>query len=260
MTNPTLVLSQRFHADSNDMMNVANRRGWNTHRAIGYVGPQDDSNCCAYGELLFAEIMANRLKLGLLDPPDFWLTKLPADLLKRKVLGARPRSLKYVFPKIGPKAFVKPANDKMFQCLVYNAAHDVPLRYIDDSCPILVSEPVDFDIEVRCYCLDNCVVTCEYYRLYGEHDEGEVRYNATRFAEDVLARHGHELPSAVVLDVGHIEGRGWAVVEANQAYSSGIYGEANKDAILDVIYRASGPIQNVSERDLPFVRTPIVIE
>lgn len=260
MSEPTLVLSPRYHADSNDMMKAAQNRGWSTHRAIRYVGPEDGSNCCVYGELLFADIMASRLKLGLLDPPDFWLAKLPADLLKRTVRGCRPYTLSYCFDKIGEKAFVKPANDKVFQYGVYERSEDVPLRFVDPHCPILLSEVVSFDIEVRCYVLDREVIAWEYYRLIGDHTEEEARTDGKLFAESVLKRVGYQLPSAVVLDVGHIEGRGWAVVEANQAYSSGIYGEADRDSILDVIYRAAGPVTNVSKHDLPFVRTPFVVE
>lgn len=33
-----------------------------------------------------------------------------------------------------------------------------------------------------------------------------------------------EMPAAIALDVGLIKGRGWAVVEANSAWGSGIYG------------------------------------
>ena len=45
-------------------------------------------------------------------------------------------------------------------------------------------------------------------------------------------------PQAVVLDVGQIVDRGWAVVEANGAWGSAIYG-CNPDAVLDVIRHAT---------------------
>jgi hypothetical protein len=61
----------------------------------------------------------------------------------------------------------------------------------------------------------------------------------------------------VVLDVGHIEERGWAVVEANQAYASGIYGEADVNAVLDVCRRSAGPMSNMLERDRRFLRPRI---
>jgi hypothetical protein len=60
------------------------------------------------------------------------------------------------------------------------------------------------------------------------------------------------LPSACVVDVGRLSNGEWAVIEANQAYASGIYHEAEVDKVLDVLAKASG--LTVSERDLKFVR------
>jgi len=45
------------------------------------------------------------------------------------------------------------------------------------------------------------------------------------------------VPAAISLDVGTIRGRGWAVVEANGAWGSGIYG-CNPDEVLNVISQA----------------------
>lgn len=247
---PTLVLSQRFHGDSADLQRAAWGRGWNTHRAIRFLGPDGPSDCCLYGEILFCDIMAERLGLGLLDPPDDWLARLPYEARRRDVSFCRARDL----AKFNERLFFKPANDKVFQYGVYERGTDVPLRYVDHECPCLVSEVVSFDLEVRLYVLDQQIKTLEYYRLVGEHEEQDVRDAARAFGESVLVQHGHELPSAVVLDVGHIEGRGWAVVEANQAYASGIYGEANLNEILDVVYRSSGPLANVSDSDRKFLR------
>jgi len=69
-----------------------------------------------------------------------------------------------------------------------------------------------------------------------------------------MREHGHELPSAIVLDVGLIEGSGWAVVEVNQCHASGIYGDTSVGGVLACCERSSGPIESVSERDRPFLR------
>ncbi len=45
-----------------------------------------------------------------------------------------------------------------------------------------------------------------------------------RFVEKMLADPRVVLPRAVVLDVGVIDGRGWAAVELNAAWGSGLYG------------------------------------
>jgi hypothetical protein len=46
---------------------------------------------------------------------------------------------------------------------------------------------------------------------------------------------------AVVMDVGYIEGRGWAVVEFNPAWCSTLYGCRPADA-LPVLRRACRPV------------------
>ncbi len=66
----------------------------------------------------------------------------------------------------------------------------------------------------------------------------DERREATQFAEMVLRSDGERLTRAVVLDVGQIAGRGWAVVEANAAWGAGIYGCA-PEAALDVIRHAT---------------------
>jgi hypothetical protein len=59
---------------------------------------------------------------------------------------------------------------------------------------------------------------------------------ALQFAARVLQQ-DTSLPHAVVLDVGVIEGRSWAVVEANAAWGSGLYG-CDASQVLRVVHRA----------------------
>lgn len=254
MTEPTILLSQRFSQDSQAVWQAAVRRGWPVHRAIRFSVPDPlPELVCAYGEVTFCDIMADRARLALLDVPDSWLALLPREFVKRDVWQCT--KLTVDAEKFNSRLFFKPANDKVFQCGVYERATDLHLKHIDDDCPILVSEVVEFNVEFRCWVLDGKVINCEYYRLVGERDENAAREEAIDFAETVLAHQPEKLPSAVVLDVGIIEGRGWAVVEANQAYASGIYGDAPVDDLLNVILRAAGPQHLLLERDRPFVRS-----
>jgi hypothetical protein len=61
---------------------------------------------------------------------------------------------------------------------------------------------------------------------------------ATRFTERVLAAAGPQTPRAIVIDVGELAGGGLAVVEANGAWGSGIYG-CDPELALDVIHAAT---------------------
>ena len=53
----------------------------------------------------------------------------------------------------------------------------------------------------------------------------------------LLAERSVALPPAFVVDVGLVEGRGWAVVEFNPAWCSGLLG-ADPAAVLGVLERA----------------------
>lgn len=249
---PTVMLSQRFSTDSQAVWNAARKEGWDVHRAIRYLPPDPlPESVCAFGEVSFCDIMADRAGLGLLDPPDSWLATLPEDLLKRDVASCDASRLHLW----GKRAFFKPSNDKVFSAGVYERGSDVPTRYVDPSCPCYVSEVVAFDVEYRCHVLDGVIVRMAFYRMVGADDE-EMRPDALLFAESVLGSHAHELPSAVVLDVGRIEERGWAVVEVNQVHASGIYGDADVTPVLQTILRSAGPLSAVSERDRKFLRKP----
>jgi len=244
------MLSQRFSTDSHEIWKAAVKRGWDVHRAIRYVPPDPLPELVfAYGEVSFCDIMAERAELGLLDPPDDWLANLPDELLKRDVAFTRAKEI-HLFDW---RCFFKPSNDKVFSAGVYERGSDVPLKYVDPDCPCYVSEVVAFDVEFRCHVLDGKVIRAAYYRLV-DADEDEMMQEALVFADRVLAGHAHELPSAVVLDVGRIEGRGWAVVEANQVHASGIYGDYGTDAVLDASLRSAGPLRLVSDRDRKFLR------
>ncbi len=254
MKNKTLILSPRFSTDSNDLWGATNRHPhWTNHRAINFTKPTTERDgWCTYGELTFCDIMAERCGLGLLDPPDDFLVQLPPSYLQRDIYCVKAGHIaKMHFDK---KYFVKPANDKVFQRGIYVESYDVPLRYVDDECPCIVSSVVDFEVEVRLYCLDSYIETFSDYLMVSDLDPDQELEDAINFGQEALDQFGHLLPSAVVLDVGRISGGGWAVIEANQAYASGIYPLAKLDNILDVVYRSSGPIENVSESDKKFLR------
>lgn len=58
------------------------------------------------------------------------------------------------------------------------------------------------------------------------------------FLQRLLADPAVELPRAAVVDVGPIEGRGWAVIEQNAAWGAGIY-ECDPFAVLEVLRQAN---------------------
>lgn len=219
------------------------------HRGIR-CAPPEDRNCFVYGEMWFCDVMAERCGLALLEPPEDFLDRLPLRFLGRDVEFMHAKDVRNA---VTERSFVKPANDKVFQYGVYERGSDVPLRYVDPEAPVYVQEPVSWETEVRCYVVDGAIATAAFYRLLGEDEDGMMK-QALAFANEALNRHHQDLPTTVVLDVGKIEGRGWAVVEANQLYASGIYDGADIDQVLAGVRLAAGPAASVMERDRQFIR------
>jgi hypothetical protein len=244
-----LVLSPRFSTDSDDFWRAAVAEGWNVHRAIRCRVPEWAEMPCVYGEVAFCDMMAERLDLGLLEPPNTWLSTLPYELLKRDLWCGTVADL----GRVTSRSFVKPANDKVFSFGVYEKGSDVPTKYIDPGCPIIVSEVVAFDIEVRLHLLDGKIVAASQHRLVQANvTEDQAVEQAKAFITPHLK--SLDLPSSVVVDVGHVEERGWAFIEANQTYASGVYYQADPRQILPAILRSSGPRALVRDSDKKFLR------
>jgi hypothetical protein len=209
----------------------------------------DDTEVVIYVEALYAPTIARAIGRELLDPPEDWLVQLPEKFRKRTV---RLTTLGEVRGLTTP-AFVKPPNDKSFAAQVYECGALLPSEF-DDDMAVLTANPVRWRAEYRCFCLDGKVKTASPYVRSGVHAQ-HTDYKATReelesatdFAEQALAETKWFTPRAVVLDVGQIADKGWAVVEANGAWGSGIYG-CNPDAVLDVIRHAT--VQTRAEREV----------
>ena len=242
---PTLILSSRYTDDAQLLWRAASRLGWRVERVRGLSLPEDLSGeIVLHVEALIAPTLAEQLGIQLLEPAEDWLARVPQDLTRRKVM-AMQRCEARRMP--GP-FFAKPPNDKSFEAKVYESGAALPEG--DDARLVLLSEPVRWLAEFRCFCLDEKVLTLSPYlregRLASETDfaatETELR-GAQDLAESVLAL--GTLPRAVALDVGQIEGRGWAVVESNGAWASGIYGCDPTEALKVIRASCVNPVDRV---------------
>ena len=238
----TLLMSSRYTDDDQALWRVAVQRGWTVQRVRGIRIPElaADDEIIIYVEPLYGPTIAAALGVRLLEPPEDWLSHLPAEFVQRTVevmtLGTARR--------LSRPAFIKPPNDKSFEARVYEFGAALPPDLPDES-TVLVSEPVRWQLEFRCFCLDGTVRTASPYLRDGvlARDSGYAAdaaelARATQFAECVLAATGPQTPRAVVIDVGELSTGALAVVEANGAWGSGIYG-CDPEAALDVIRAAT---------------------
>ncbi|HEY1396578.1 ATP-grasp domain-containing protein [Roseateles sp.] len=238
---PTLIFTPRYTDDSQALWKAAGSLGWRVERLTTWRVPdhlRELPDPVLYGEALFGPTLAEELGLQLLNPPEDWLVRLPMLYKLRTIslttLGEAKQN--------SSAAFVKPPNDKSFPAGVY-AGSELPNEYPDDM-PVLVSEVVTWEKEFRCFILDRALRTYSVYSRHGElQRDADFVSTPTEdeqvkgFLAELLADSRVDLPRATVVDVGFIQGQGWACVEQNAAWGAGIYG-CEPSAVLEVIRHA----------------------
>jgi hypothetical protein len=250
----TLLLPPRITDDSVKLWRATIAAHWDTIRLDRWIAPEglDPAEIVVYGGYFIA--LAQDLGISLLVPPNGWLASLPLNITKRKVQFmplAEARNLP-------DRAFYKPADDKCFLAKAYSSGAELPPKgELPDDVPVLISEIVEWEIEFRCFILDGKVVTLSPYlrnhqRL--EADDGSFPASdaefqqAETFANHVVSLQAPSLPPGVVIDIGIIKDKGWAVIEANQAWGAGIYG-CDPAAVLPVLRRVCLPTKSISDAD-----------
>jgi hypothetical protein len=244
---PTLVLSPRYTQDSKILRVAAGRAGWKAERLGGWRAPGRlrGQDVVLYGEVTYAEVIAAQLGLALLDVPPTWLAGLPERHLRR---GLGMSTLAEVRASLAAPTFVKPSDGrKAFEGRVYRSPGELPAEGdLPPGSSVIVCEPVTWEIEFRCHVLDGAVVAMSPYLRAGElaltddgrWDASDEEIEAARaYVEEVLGDARVSIPPAIVIDVGRIRGRGWAVVEANAAWGAGLYG-CDPAAVLRVLARS----------------------
>ncbi|MBI1281944.1 MAG: DUF4343 domain-containing protein [Anaerolineaceae bacterium] len=263
---PTLILSPRYTPDSNALWKAAlDDADWTverlqSHRPPAYLKGKD---IAIYGEALFVNIVADELGLALLEPPFDFLAHLPRIYLLRNVRFTTLDDAR----NLRETAFIKPAYDKSFDSRVYATGQDLPTtETLPGDLPVLVSEPVSWEIEFRSFIVERQLATLSIYLRYGQLARSEdgswpvesaIQDEASQFIYTLLQDDSIDLPPAFVLDIGKINGRGWAVVEANPAWASGIY-DCNPVDILTVLKRACIQQENLIPTDARWIFTRTV--
>ena len=185
-----------------------------------------------YGSQIFCEVIAQQMGWKLWAQPFDWLTKLPKEFTKRQVDFMSLGEAK----KINERKFIKPADDKCFDAKVYEPGDFKPHESIPDDYPVLVSEIVEWDMEYRVFVgkgeSSHFPFTWCNYLFHGQINEPKLHdmipgnlIHIDLFMKDLLwSCFKNDLTGPCVIDVGVIPGKGWAVIETNPAWASGLYG------------------------------------
>ncbi|MBP2479226.1 hypothetical protein JOF53_008098 [Crossiella equi] len=228
-----LLLPPRLTASADAIRDAARRRGLDVVQLPSFELPEGLVARHVHAGPSFADVVAPALGIALLEAPEDWLARLPRELTRRAV---RAMAIREAWGLRRP-VFVKSPNDKSIRAMIYTDGTKLPgADAVDPGTPVLVAEVVRFGVEVRLHVLDRAVVAASRYATGGQRDLGPAPREAVAFGAELLARFGDGLPSAIVVDVGTVDGE-WAVIEANAAWASGCY-TADPEVVLDVVLRA----------------------
>jgi hypothetical protein len=257
---PTLVLSTWSLPASRALADAALKAGWRARAFDEDPDAQVQGKVVFYGGTDVALDVAARFGLALLEPPLDLLARVPAEFRQRAVEYGRFRDL----DRLKAPTFVKPADalDKAFDAGIYANPRDIRApRGVPADTPILVAEPVEWLAEYRCFILEGEVAAWSPYLSFGRptwkpHSRGTPGTpppaSVRAFCDRLFVRSGTAWPPAFVMDVGLIEERGWAVVEFNPAWCSGLLG-ADPRAVLAVLERACRERDALSREDRRWV-------
>jgi|ERR1051326_1389964 hypothetical protein len=242
---PTLLLTPRSTDDAQELWRGCARLNWKVERVHGWKVPTvDRGDVAIYAEPLLATHIARTLKLELLEPEVDWLPSLPERWRNRKV----SLSTMHEARALSEPQFIKSAAGKEFDARIYHSGEDLPRgEMISDSLPVLIQEIVQFDVEYRCFVSDRIVRTASSYWRFGKDPRDENGLwsvselpEAMQFCTALLADSTVHVPDACVIDVGFVKDKGWAVIENNAAWSSGVYG-CDGAEVLPVLRHACRP-------------------
>jgi hypothetical protein len=240
---PTLLISTWRLPAAESLAGAAVRRGWQVFGLDRHPNPPIEPPAVFYGGSDVADQVAARFDLALLEPSFDLLVRTPAALLRRAIGYARYDELAPLEQPI----FVKPADvrRKAFDAGIYQDVRNARLEAtLDPRMPVLISEPVEWLEEHRCFVLNGRVVAASPYLRFGRpawrpYQEGEpwlLPAGAQEVCEQLLRQSDLALPPAFVVDVGLIHERGWAIVEYNPAWCSSLLG-CDPQSVLPVLER-----------------------
>lgn len=259
---PTLILSSKKIHACQALAEVARQDRWDVAFFDVDAPRQPRGRVVFYGGTDKAMEIAIRHGLSLLEPPFELLPALPFEFRLRAVELARFGDLN----RLKAPAFLKPADalNKAFDAGIYSSARDIREHSrIADFTPILVAEPVEWTAEFRCFVLEGRIAAWSPYLSFGRPNWKQFALNDRElplpahlemFCDRLFSKSRGALPPAVVMDVGLIEDRGWAVVEFNPVWCSGLLG-ANPRKVLAVLVRACQDSSTISDSDRAWVRT-----
>lgn len=244
--NNLLVLPYEHTKEDQSLWRVAIRRGWKTMRFDPNKPEKIEGYDMVryYGNLLHYMRVAKYLPIRFPEISASMLSDLDISWTRRKIKKIPFGDLELPLKK---DTFIKCVNVKWLEAKVYKAGEKPSSQWqgMQDTDLIYVQEPVEFVNEVRCFVIDREVVTASWYRKNKEfcpehaplEDEKMTMIVPRAYTHDLtwVTRQFHEpLPRGVVLDWGQDAYGTWSLIEANEAWASGLY-DCDPEKVFDTI-------------------------
>jgi ATP-grasp domain, R2K clade family 2 len=231
-TGLNLLISDKPDPERDALAESFARRGGAIHRLGRFWDPPifQPATIRVYGADSFCLVLQQKLAFALCTPDDELILRVPPQFLQRQLARRTlDETASLSFP-----SFIKPVMPKQFRGAVYPSSAGLleECRGLPPNTGVFVAEPVSLAAEVRTFVLGGHVLDAAVYE--GATDVTDAVRFVTALAQAVT------LPRAVVVDVGFVVGRGWAVIEFNAAWGAGLNG-CDPEKILPAILAASGP-------------------
>lgn len=222
-----LLITDKPDPERDALAAVFARHGGVVHRIGRFWDPPvfDPATVRVYGADSFCLVLQQKLGFALCSPADDLLLQVPPRFLQRQIATrtlSEAQSL--AFP-----VFIKPVTPKQFRGAVYKSAEELSqeCRGLPPTTAVFVAEPVTLTAEVRGFVLEGQVLDAALY-------EGAANVSdAIKFESELVG--ALPLPRTVVVDVGFIAGRGWAVIEFNAAWGAGLNGCAPEKVVAAIL-------------------------
>lgn len=242
-THKNFLISSFKIADAQILATTAKKKGWrvcewNKGKSISF------SNIDAYyGEAKLTGDLLEKKKFTLKEPRWDFLCHISQYFLKRKLSYFSLQKAQ----RWKKSAFIKSANpyNKCFDSGVYRRGIDLKVRQsnVGKNLPVIVSEVVSWLEEYRCFIHQGKIIDIVGYfnrgRMFQQRDgrwkcSKQQLNNINKFVQKFCQSHVKICPETFVLDVGYIEKKGLAIVEANPIYCCALYG-AKPENILPLL-------------------------
>jgi hypothetical protein len=139
---------------------------------------------------------------------------------RRKITpGFRLNGAKELLDK-GHRFFIKPEAAKRFTGFVADNSYDPRFNGASGQCPVYMSEVVEFVSEWRCYITHNRHTALSFY-----DGDPKIAPDLGVVSEVVRLSGKHAAPAGYVIDFGVLADGRTAVVEVNDGYAVGAYGD-----------------------------------